>query len=989
MNKHRILATTDFLRDNDGHIRVMGPPASGKTSALLERYRQLERDKSAGGAVILTYTRESRESLLAELLPHGSARFGYTPVYTYHQMAQEIIGACSPDGSRLVTEMEQAVLLRRLLRRVGGDLRSDYRRTTGSAAFQKSLLAVINTLFQNGVESRHEDRLPATDYPARLQDILYIYFRFREQIRSIGGFTWHDAAWTAARLAVSRPGAIPPGVSPGENGYLLVEDFHDVDPGQYALIRAVAPPGGRIRVNVFGDPTGARFRDRGTSDRFLLRTFPREYDPYDIDLGSAGPSGGDIKAVVDGLLRETAGPEAAEKYAGAVKLAEKISLTVTADEKEESVWIAGLVADLIDKGEYSAGEIAVAVRDPRLYENPLTRAFRDRGLSLDAGRREFSPFSYFVLSLLRLLDRPESEAARNAVSISPFFRALTERYKSVRGVPAGEDGKDLVAGVCEELLRTAKNTTGDFDLRTLVSDWLEPLVLSPDPPGDADERTMFLLSLAAEWQKYRDIVKGSRGRGSLAEFLSLSRLLSPGTARDRRENSIPLYSCREMSSLMFPVVFLAGCSDMLFPALPPGQDYIPWADLQEILRELTPEREIELPNSRSPRRFLEDEHALLLTSLSRATSVLYLSAPRRHRGVTTPAPARVLEGLPAARPPSGTAKDGAPLLRMASAITSLDTPVDETGFRVGYLWSRPVDAHAVIKIRLKRLSPTTIRLFTTCPTQAFYTRILRIDEEPSAASAFGSLFHELMNRLSEHYRTHSELRAVIESVRLDEHISKTMEESDYFARASQVERRAARFHLRDMAARFVEIDGKRTDDYFISQSEKQVGFEWRGWGFGGVADRVDRLPGGTYVVIDYKTGAVKKTGATIRRNSLAGFEDPGERLWQVPLYTRGARPGDAILPEMFCYYVIQPGGDFYPVGLVVGEESDRDKYRKIFGRAEAKRFSYLTRGELDACLDEAAEIAERIYEERTRFDRTDDRDRCARCFFQRVCERTV
>jgi hypothetical protein len=192
-----------------------------------------------------------------------------------------------------------------------------------------------------------------------------------------------------------------------------------------------------------------------------------------------------------------------------------------------------------------------------------------------------------------------------------------------------------------------------------------------------------------------------------------------------------------------------------------------------------------------------------------------------------------------------------------------------------------------------------------------------------------------------------------------------------------------------MMTRFLEIDSLRTDDYYITTSEKRVGFEWRGWGFGGVADRVDRIDGGTYVVIDYKTGVVQKKGETIRKKSLPGFDKPDERLWQVPIYTRGARPGDARLPEMFCYYVIQPGGDFYPVGLVIGEEHEAVKYRAIFGGADEKRFSYLTRDELTACLDEAAGIAEDIFARRHVFDRTTDRDQCSRCYFQRVCERTV
>jgi CRISPR/Cas system-associated exonuclease Cas4 (RecB family) len=415
---------------------------------------------------------------------------------------------------------------------------------------------------------------------------------------------------------------------------------------------------------------------------------------------------------------------------------------------------------------------------------------------------------------------------------------------------------------------------------------------------------------------------------------------------------------------------------------------VPWTGLQDLLGEVLPDTHIELSLARSSGEFLKDEYALMLTTLARAQSCLYLSAPEQHHGISTSAPARILSSLDPDRPRE-KAGPGSPYLRFVSAVAAAGPVAPASNHRISEMWGTPVDSRANIRLRLKRLSPSTISLWTICPTQLFYSRILHVEEQLTSSAAFGSLFHELMNLLTQHYRSPVDLRDVIRSVRLDKHINDTLENSEYFAGASEIELASARFHLRDMAVRLSAIDEKRLDEYYITQSEKHVGFEWQGWGFGGIADRVDRAPGGTYVVIDYKTGAVNKMGKTIREKSLPGQDKPEERLWQVPLYTRGARPGDARLPEMFCYYVVQPGGDDYPVGLVIGEESDMNKARTIFGGVEPKRFSWLTRGELNACLDEAADIARDVYAERTVFARTDNRDRCARCFYQRVCERTV
>jgi hypothetical protein len=90
---------------------------------------------------------------------------------------------------------------------------------------------------------------------------------------------------------------------------------------------------------------------------------------------------------------------------------------------------------------------------------------------------------------------------------------------------------------------------------------------------------------------------------------------------------------------------------------------------------------------------------------------------------------------------------------------------------------------------------------------------------------------------------------------------------------------------------------------------------------------------------------------------------------------------------LFCYYVIQPGGDSYVAGLYIRETEDARP--TVFDESMAKRFSHLTPAELEACLDEALEVAEEISAARTEYPRTTERDRCSRCFFQRVCERTV
>jgi superfamily I DNA/RNA helicase len=65
MDDQTFFSAIEQLSSTDGHVRVLGPPGSGKTSTLLERFKNLEKDGSRGQIAVVTYTRESRESLLS------------------------------------------------------------------------------------------------------------------------------------------------------------------------------------------------------------------------------------------------------------------------------------------------------------------------------------------------------------------------------------------------------------------------------------------------------------------------------------------------------------------------------------------------------------------------------------------------------------------------------------------------------------------------------------------------------------------------------------------------------------------------------------------------------------------------------------------------------------------------------------------------------------------------------------------------------------
>ena len=259
----------EFLDRPPGHARVLGPPGSGKTTLLVERYRALREHGHRPG--IVAFGREHRDHLLERIIPPGSGYLGANPVTTHALVASAVLDAARPRRPRTLRDVDELVLLGRLLRREPGLLASDLAAISGSSTFQRDLLETMHALAQNDVSPDAARACAKTCPSPRVRDVLAVYARHREACDERGLVSFYDAAWRAAEAFEAGDAASPL----SEFDVVLIDDFHDLDPGQYHLLTRLVPRDGRTTLEVFGDPTGARFSFRGTNDRFLMERFPQ------------------------------------------------------------------------------------------------------------------------------------------------------------------------------------------------------------------------------------------------------------------------------------------------------------------------------------------------------------------------------------------------------------------------------------------------------------------------------------------------------------------------------------------------------------------------------------------------------------------------------------------------------------------------------------------------------------------------------------------
>lgn len=1035
----------EIIRFPIEHLRVLGPPGSGKTTALLERYRFLNEEGTAGtdGIAIVTYTRESAERLTAAVLPEMSQRRRGEPVFRYFDLAKDVLSAAGV-AMRTIGRMEELVLLDRIASSLAEGGRSGDPSALCSENFRRILLALIRSLMQNGVspeEARVILRAPGLD--GRLAGVPDIYEAFRDTLRRERFTTEYDICWRAAEALQNHPDANPL----VDTRLLLIDDFQDVDPGQYALLSLLAPHSGPVKVNVFGDPTAAHFRFKGTQHRFLMDTFPGRYGgrTFHLPAASAGPGllGGAVLSLLEATLGEDAGRclpvvplQGTANTNGGLQEERKegttefdVSFDVRPDEFNEALHVAERVKALLAGGRHRPRDIAVAAREKHRYEFLLSAAFQYYGIPFESGRSARSAVENFVVDVLTLLCSPEDEAASASLIASPFYIKLRRENGSAAEDEETHTGNSAAPESPGSLLDVMRKKLfaepAEDVMASLLREFILPAVRAGDGYGEGTGSEndngggedgiagpspsvyAYFSSLLAEWGRFTAatgaplqgsgpaLVRGFLDKCTLFEDSFAPLVPVPGR--------VGFYSCHELKGRTFPAVFLVGCAEMLFPTAKAEEAVVPYDVLQHACDELFPERGVEFYAARSDESHLRDELSLLLLALSRASETLFISAPLRYGGELETVPtALVFESLPEevrgeTASPDEVSRILPPAARWADHLVHAD---GEAAARLGdrlrrgaagaspvpLLWNAAPLGDRSVKAPRRRISQSSLRAFDACPRRYFYSRVLRLPEEDSLAMRFGSFFHEVMKELAAAFPNKERMHGAGAKARAGTIIEETLERRRNPQDSPMVER-SMRHYLNQMVERFFELDALRSDDYTIRRVESSLLFHYAGVDFVGIIDRQDSSQQGRQVVIDYKTGKIKKTGDGIRKNILESAEKPEERDWQVPIYVYGVMSEGTAPPLVFSYYDIQPGEEPFVVSLFIddaGRDADPDS---LFAGSPKKRFGVLGTDEVKACMDDAVRLAEIIFAPTPFFARTEDESRCRFCSYRTVCRR--
>ncbi|MFF9159410.1 DNA helicase PcrA [Streptomyces longwoodensis] len=688
-------------------LLIVAGAGSGKTRVLTHRIAHLlaERDVHPGQILAITFTNKAAGEMKERVEQLVGPRANAMWVMTFHSACVRILRRESKKlGFTSSFSIYDAADSKRLMALVCRDLDLDPKRFP-----PKSFSAKISNL-KNELIDEEDFAAQATD--GFEKTLAQAYALYQSRLREANALDFDDLIMTTVNLLRAFPDV-------AEHyrrrfRHVLVDEYQDTNHAQYALVRelvgssehpvdvppeAVVPP---AELCVVGDADQSIYAFRGATIRNILQ-FEEDYpDATTILLEQNYRSTQTILSAANAVIErnESRRPKNLWTNAGA---GARITGYVADNEHDEAQFVADEIDRLVDAGDAKAGDVAVFYRT-----NAQSRVFEEVFIRVGLPYKVVGGVRFYerkevrdVLAYLRVLANPEDSvplrrilnvpkrgigdraeamidalAQREKISFPQALRRVDEAYgMAARSTNAVKRFNTLM----EELRTIVESGAGPATVLEAVLErtgYLAELQASTDPQDETRiENLQELAAVALEFEQER----GEGETSTLADFLEQVALVADSDQIPDEEQDgsgvITLMTLHTAKGLEFPVVFLTGMEDGVFPHM----------------RALGQTKE------------LEEERRLAYVGITRARERLYLTRSTMRSAWGQPSynpPSRFLEEIPgshvdwkrtgaqAASPTSGVAAS-------LSSTRSRSSASGASGFATRRTAEQPVVALAV------------------------------------------------------------------------------------------------------------------------------------------------------------------------------------------------------------------------------------------------------------------------------------------------------
>ena len=570
-------AQREAVEQTEGPILILAGAGSGKTRVLTTRIGNLMQEKKVKAENILAITftnkaaNEMRERVDETLKDEDTSAMWIT---TFHSCCVRIlrksINKIGYNRSFVIYDSaDQVTLVKDCLRELN---------YSEKAMDPKYIISVISNAKDKLINPKQFKEKYQGDFAK--SKIADVYALYQDRLKRNSALDFDDLISKTVELFREHEDVLD--FYRNRFRYIMVDEYQDTSRAQYELVRLLAQ--GHQNICVVGDDDQSIYGWRGADIRNILE-FERDYDDvHVIKLEQNYRSTQIILDAANYLIKNNI-ERKRKRLWSEKKEGELIKIQLSESEVDEAEFVANTISAMVRAGERQYKDFAVLYRanaQARPVEDALNRSqipYNIYGGTKFYERKEIKD----MVAYLRVIQNPQDDISLKRIinvprrgiglrTIEKIEDRASLKEESLYSVLIDIDGNS-------DISRKAKASINDFvdmmsTFRSLkeiypASKMIEKVMditgyldeLEKDKSEESQDRIENLkefISVAMEFESKNEDV-------SLESFLTNVALTSEPNEEEEHADRVSLMTIHSAKGLEFPVVFLTGMEEKLFP----------------------------------------------------------------------------------------------------------------------------------------------------------------------------------------------------------------------------------------------------------------------------------------------------------------------------------------------------------------------------------------------------------------------------------------
>ena len=572
----------------EGPLMIVAGAGSGKTKVLTTRIAHLMANGvDAFNILALTFTNKAASEMkerVEHILGNREARNLY--IGTFHSVFARILRAeahrIGYPNSFTIYDTDDS---KSVIKSVTQELNLDVQHYKPNAVYNR--ISGAKNALVGPREYVNDYYIQQEDLRANRPMIGQIYDAYSKRCFKNGAMDFDDLLFKMYELLKTFPEVLHK--YQHKFKYILIDEYQDTNPAQYEIIKLL----GAVHENVcvVGDDAQSIYSFRGATIQNILQ-FQKDYDEVKvIKLEQNYRSTQNILSIANEVIKNNKGqiPKTlfTENVAG-----EKIKLVRTMTDNDEGKFVADQIQEQKLRNHFNHKEFAILYRT-----NAQSRSFEESLRRMNIPYTIYGGISFYqrkeikdYLAYLRLIVNPKDEEALKRIINYPtrgigktsVDRAILEANNNnismwdVLGKASMFGFKSGTLQAIEEFVLMIRSfhsmlqTKNAYDLAFHVgkqTNFVKELFNDKSTEGvQRYENVQELLNSIKEFiETPMNEESGEVGDKSLAAYLQQITLLTDADEKDPNADTVKLMTIHSAKGLEFPVVFVGGLEEGLFP----------------------------------------------------------------------------------------------------------------------------------------------------------------------------------------------------------------------------------------------------------------------------------------------------------------------------------------------------------------------------------------------------------------------------------------